>query len=133
MIEILAPISPAELIDRITILRLKSVRIDCQEKQTNIARELGQLESIVDRVFEDHAELEVFWDALHRINDDLWHLNEDLRAFENRNDFGSGYIALARSLCASNDRRAALKKQINLLFNSALMEEKSHIIAKPME
>ena len=126
MIEILAPISPADLIDRLTILRLKAERIEDLAKLANVKRELARIEAIVERVFEQHEELRIFWSSLHEINDDLWQLNNDLRAFEARGDFGTGYIALARSLRACNDRRAALKKQINLLFNSSLVEEKSH-------
>lgn len=70
--------------------------------------------------------LRQLWDALYAINADLWVIEDDIRAFEAKSDFGSGFIALARAVYVTNDERARVKKEINLLLGSQIVEEKSY-------
>lgn len=123
---ILVPTSPGELIDKLTILRLKEERITDPEKVVNVAVERAALtQSARDRIPES-AELTVLWDALYRINADLWVIEDDIRDCERAQDFGQRFIDLARAVYVTNDRRADVKKKINLLLGSTLIEEKSY-------
>lgn len=70
--------------------------------------------------------LKSLWDALYAVNADLWVIEDDIRAFEAKADFGPGFIALARAVYVTNDERARLKKEINLLLGSQIVEEKSY-------
>lgn len=126
MNDILVPTSPGELIDKLTILRLKSEQITDAVKLANVRHEKAILQGIADRALPMSDALAALWDALYRINGDLWVIEEDIRAFEDRRDFGAGFVALARAVYVTNDERAAVKKQINLLLGSAIVEEKSY-------
>lgn len=122
---ILAPISVGELIDKITILEVKARRIEDPEKRGNVERELAAL----SRLRDDQAlppEVGPLADALGEVNGRLWGIEDDLRALEAAGRFDDGFVALARSVYRENDVRAALKKQINFLANSAIVEEKSY-------
>lgn len=123
---ILVPTAPGELIDKLTILRLKSERIVDAAKVANVRVEMAALIATADRHIAKSAELDALWDDLYRINADLWVIEDDIRACEAAKDFGDEFIRLARAVYITNDRRADVKKKINLLLGSALIEEKSY-------
>jgi hypothetical protein len=113
------------LIDKITILRIKAERIGEPEKLLNVHRELRLLERLV---YEDGAfgPIDLLTDALAAVNGRLWTIEDALRACEREGDFGPRFVALARSVYCENDTRAAIKRAINGLAGSALVEEKSY-------
>lgn len=127
MSEISAPVSPGELIDKITILEIKRERIEDAAKVANVEVELNLLESLwaesayagVELVTEKRAELK-------KINEELWVIEDDLRIKESKAEFDQEFIQLARSVYFTNDRRAAVKKEINVGVGSSLVEEKSY-------
>ncbi len=126
MTDILVPISPGELIDKLTILRIKSERISDESKLANVHIEMEQLIKVADATLPPSDELSGLWQELYDVNCDLWQIEDDIREFEHRHDFGAGFIGLARSVYITNDRRAELKKRINQLLGSILVEEKSY-------
>lgn len=126
MKDILVPTAPGELIDKLTILRLKTEHISDAAKLANVRHEQQVLTAIADDALPRSDALAKLWDELYRINSDLWVIEDDIRAFEARGDFGAGFIALARAVYVTNDERAAIKKRINLLLGSAIVEEKSY-------
>ncbi len=126
MKEILVPTAPAELIDKLTILRLKSEQITDADKLANVRRERDVLQRTADEHIPESADLRALWEALYEVNKDLWVIEDDIRAFDARGDFGPGFTALARAVYVTNDERAAIKKKINLLLGSDLIEEKSY-------
>ncbi len=127
MSEISAPVSPGELIDKITILEIKHERIEDAAKVANVEVELNLLESLwadsayagVELVTKKRAELK-------KINEELWVIEDDLRIKESKAEFDQEFIHLARSVYFTNDRRAAVKKEINVGVGSSLVEEKSY-------
>ncbi len=126
MNDILVPISPGELIDKLTILRIKAERITDAAKYQNVAYERTLLQDVADNRLPSSVELNSFTEDLYDINCELWNIEDDIRECESRHDFGEKFIALARAVYQTNDRRAAVKKSINLLLGSAIVEEKSY-------
>ena len=126
MDDILIPISLGELIDKLTILRIKSEKMTDPGKLENVRFEQRRLQLIADDVLPTDDTLSTLWAELYEVNVDLWTIEEDIRKFEDQKDFGPAFIALARAVYVTNDRRAELKKQINMLLGSALIEEKSY-------
>ena len=124
--EILVPTSPGELIDKLTILRLKAERIDAPDKLAHVRHERALLQKIADGALPASDELADLSETLYRLNGDLWAIEDDIRACEARGDFGPAFIALARAVYTTNDERAAVKKRINLLLGSRIVEEKSY-------
>ncbi|MEC9434101.1 MAG: DUF6165 family protein [Pseudomonadota bacterium] len=119
-------ISPGELIDKITILEIKARRLTDPGQRFNVAAELDALIAARDAALPALAVLDDLTDRLREINEDLWAVEDDLRGCESAGDFGAGFVALARSVYRLNDGRAAVKRRINLLLGSRLMEEKSY-------
>ncbi|MCR9148495.1 MAG: DUF6165 family protein [Rhodobacteraceae bacterium] len=119
------PVSYGELYDKITILQIKLDKFDDPAKLENVRRELDYLTDVAKQV-PHHDDTAARVDELRAINTDLWDIEEGKRAHERKQEFGESFIRLARDVYIKNDRRAALKKQINLLTGSAIMEEKSH-------
>lgn len=126
MKEILVPTAPGELIDKLTILQLKSEKITDPEKLKNVRHEQTTLQKTADDALPQSAELQALWGRLYDVNADLWVIEDDIRACEARGDFGAGFIGLARAVYVTNDQRAAIKKEINILLGSDLIEEKSY-------
>lgn len=126
MNEILVPTAPGELIDKLTILRLKSEKISDPVKLANVRHEMTVLQKTADDAVEMSDALRALWDALYAINADLWVIEDDIRVLEGKSDFGPGFVALARAVYVTNDERARVKKEINLLLGSAIVEEKSY-------
>lgn len=126
MDDILVPVSPGELLDKLTILRLKQERIADPGKRANVIREREALEAVVRAGLPDRPEVETLGEELYGINAALWDIEDAIRACEAAGDFGPRFVSLARSVYHTNDRRAAVKREINLALGSALVEEKSY-------
>lgn len=131
--EMRVPISPGELLDKLSILRIKSERIADLEKRANVLLELAGLEA----VWREHApEAEELRDedaALTRVNLALWDVEDALRECEAAQRFDSAFVALARSVYRLNDERAAIKRRINAKLGSALIEEKLYSAERARE
>lgn len=126
MDEILVPTSPGELLDKLTILRIKTERIRDSAKLANVRHEKSVLEATARRHLPDSEELTALRETLYRINSELWEIEDAIRDCEAVGDFGAEFIRLARAVYVTNDRRADVKKRINLHLGSALVEEKSY-------
>jgi hypothetical protein len=131
MKDILVPISPGELLDKITILRIKSARMTDNDKVRNVRLELDVLEktwrdsgAAIPEVAADEA-------ALQRVNEALWDIEDKIRDKELAQQFDAPFIELARAVYVTNDERAAVKKRINLALGSRIVEEKSYKPYKP--
>lgn len=123
-----APISLGELVDKITILEIKQVKISDPDKLHNVKHERDVLSQKLDQLLSDDdlLKLDPLKKALKEINESLWVIEDDIRDCERDKAFGQLFIDLARSVYITNDRRAAVKKDINLAFGSELVEEKSY-------
>ncbi len=119
-------IAPGELIDKITILQIKAERIRDEDKLKNVRTELDVLAQARDGAIAPSAQLDDLSGQLKAVNEALWEIEDSIRDCERQQDFGPKFIELARSVYRSNDRRAALKRQINELLGSSLIEEKSY-------
>jgi hypothetical protein len=127
MKEILVPISPGELADKITILRIKAARMSDPAKLANVKHELALLE----KTWRDSggaavAGVESEVANLTRVNEKLWVIEDDIRDEERARRFGQRFIELARAVYVTNDERAQIKKRINTLLGSTIVEEKSY-------
>ena len=122
--KILAPISAGELIDKITILRIKRDKIREDASQRHIGRELDALVQIRRQYELDNAPVAALEEQLFEINLRLWQVEDDLRESERSNNFGVNFVEMARLVYKLNDRRAALKKEINAISGSAIIEQK---------
>jgi hypothetical protein len=120
------PVSPGELIDKLTILEIKLERMSDPAKKANVAKEFDVLSEELAKSVRQSSELTQLHSALKQVNETLWVVEDDIRDCERAQDFGPKFIELARSVYRINDRRAELKKEINLLLNSDLIEEKSY-------
>ena len=120
------PCSLGELIDKITILRIKTERIREEEKLANVRRELALLERLAREDGPAGPSIDLLTDRLAAVNARLWDIEDAIRTCEREGDFGPRFVALARSVYGENDVRAALKRAINTLASSALVEEKSY-------
>jgi hypothetical protein len=123
---VLTPISWGELIDKFTILELKSERIQDPVKVANVARELEVLLPLRNQAQTAKPELAGLERELKAVNGILWVVEDAIRECERRKEFGSRFIELARSVYHQNDQRARVKRRINELLDSGLMEEKSY-------
>lgn len=123
---IMIEVGPGELIDKITILRIKSERMSDEAKLANVRHELAVLDAARNANLEDSAELRRLEEGLKAVNEALWVIEDDIRQCEADKDFGLTFIELARSVYKQNDKRAALKKEINVLTGSRIVEEKSY-------
>ena len=126
MTDILVPTAPGELIDKLTILRIKSERIADVAKLANVRHEMATLQATAAHHLSDEPTLHALWQELYQINVTLWVIEDDIRDCERAGDFGSKFIALARAVYVTNDDRARVKKAINLHLGSAIVEEKSY-------
>ncbi|PVM89572.1 DUF6165 family protein [Caulobacter radicis] len=123
---ILAPISAGELVDKITILRVKAERIGDAAKEANVRKELALLEGIAADALTPSAELDALTAELTAINAALWDIEDGKRACERNQTFGPEFVELARRVYKDNDKRAAVKRKINELAGSDIVEEKSY-------
>ncbi|MES1943223.1 hypothetical protein PC39_03852 [Salinisphaera sp. PC39] len=126
MSEIRIPVATGELLDKITILRIKSERIADPDKLANVRRELSLLEGIWAGIDAGDARVADCIDRLKEVNEALWEIEDRIRVKESRSNFDQDFIELARSVYFTNDKRAAIKREINDLTGSTLTEEKSY-------
>ena len=125
MKDILVPISPGELLDKITILRIKVARIQDAGKLGNVKLELSLLEKTWQDCGGAH-DVAPEERALQNVNERLWDIEDRIRDKEARQTFDRDFIELARAVYACNDERAAIKRRINVQLGSRLVEEKSY-------
>ncbi len=123
---VLAPISVGELIDKITILKIKSNLIKDADKLFNIEKELQSLEELKDELNLDLDIVDSLQYKLYGVNLELWHIENFKRECEKNQTFGEDFVENARQVYLKNDLRASLKKQINELVGSTIVEEKSY-------
>ena len=126
MKDILVPISPGELLDKITILRIKQVRILDAAKLANVKLELALLEQTWRDWGGTAQDVALDERALQNVNERLWDIEDRIRDKEAKQSFDRDFIELARAVYVCNDERAAIKKRINLQLGSRLIEEKSY-------
>ena len=126
MTEIKVPVSPGELLDKITILRIKSARMTDPKKLANVRRELEALEGTWASSPYAAVDIESELSALLQVNERLWTIEDDIRDKERAGAFDADFIRLARAVYIENDERAAIKKRVNLKLGSTLVEEKSY-------
>ena len=119
-------VSPGELLDRLSILRIKSERISDQAKLANVLHERNLLEDARRRSIPATNAIRGLEAKLRTVNETLWMSEDEVRALERDQDFGARFIHVARSIYQLNDRRAKLKREVNQLLRSSLVEEKSH-------
>ena len=123
----LVEISNGELLDKISILELKLLRIEDEEKLVNIKKEFETLNPLVVELFENHdSDLQNHYLELARINGQLWDIEDWIRDCEREKRFDKEFVELARSVYITNDKRSEVKKIINILTGSGLVEEKSY-------
>jgi tetratricopeptide (TPR) repeat protein len=119
-------ISPGELFDKITILELKNERITEPAKLANVRLALDELTATRDEKIPAPEKLDALVSELRHVNGVIWDVEDELRECERRGDFGGRFVELARSVYQNNDRRAALKREIDESLGSRLLEEKSY-------
>ncbi|MGO1462598.1 MAG: DUF6165 family protein [Marinobacter sp.] len=120
------PVSFGEVLDKITILEIKSERIKDEAKVRNVQLELNELSATWNDAVKDQSAIADLRKQLKAVNEELWVIEDDIRDEEAAQDFGSRFIELARAVYVTNDKRAALKKDINLALGSRFVEEKSY-------
>jgi Family of unknown function (DUF6165) len=126
MNEIRVPISPGELLDKITILRIKSTRMSDPDKLVNVRMELQVLEDTWRGSAYAKAGIEADVIALLEVNERLWVIEDGIRDKERAQEFDADFIRFARAVYFENDERAAIKRRINLKLGSSIVEEKSY-------
>ena len=124
---ILAPVSAGELLDKITILRIKVLRISDAAKRALAADELRQLDVIADRYLAPSPAVTRSMTELQDVNEQLWDIEDDIRRKEHAGEFDSVFIELARAVYFTNDRRAAIKRTLNQMLGSAIVEVKEYV------
>jgi hypothetical protein len=126
MTDLHVPVSPGELLDKITILRIKSQRIHEASKLANVRLELDLLERTWATLGAATAALTADERALQAVNEQLWDIEDRIREKEAARSFDQDFIELARAVYHRNDERAAIKKRINAALGSRIVEEKSY-------
>ena len=126
MSDIKVPISPGEMLDKITILRIKSARMQDPKKLANVRLELDALEQTWSASAYAKADIETEMTALLKVNERLWVIEDDIRDKERAQAFDAEFIRLARAVYFENDERAAIKRRINDRLGSSIVEEKSY-------
>jgi hypothetical protein len=124
--DILVPISPGELLDKITILRIKSARMTDAAKLANVRLELSLLEQTWREAVDAGVDVSAEERALQAVNERLWVIEDDIREKERAQAFDARFIELARAVYIENDERAAIKKRVNVKLGSRIVEEKSY-------
>jgi len=126
MAELLVPISPGELIDKITILEIKSARMTDAAKLHNVRTELTALNETWRASAYSAVDISAEWTGLRDVNGQLWDIEDRIRDKERESLFDAEFIELARAVYVTNDERAAIKRRINTKLGSSLVEEKSY-------
>jgi hypothetical protein len=126
MDNIRVPVSPGEVLDKITILEIKSERMSDPEKVHNVRVELELLQDNWSENIRDTREIQKLHDQLKEINEALWKIEDDIRDKERAREFDDRFIELARAVYVTNDKRSRIKKELNLHLGSEIIEEKSY-------
>ena len=126
MENILVPVSPGEVLDKITILEIKSERMTDPDKLANVRTELALLRETWAKAVQADDVVRQLHDALKEINEKLWEIEDDIRDKERVKQFDDRFVELARSVYFTNDRRSQVKKELNLHLGSQIIEEKSY-------
>ena len=126
MNKIEAEISIGELVDKITILEIKSLKIENKDKLKNVKYELEILNKIFNKLDTTEDVLKAKKE-LYKINLEMWEIEDKIRLFEKEKKFDEDFIQLARNVYKTNDNRSRIKKRLNLLLSSYLIEEKEYI------
>lgn len=116
-------VSNGEIVDKLTILLIKSENIHDEQKLSNIQKEIDEIGSISDSIIERDSML---FAELYDVNKSLWEIEDKIRAKEKSKEFDSEFIGYARGVYYKNDERSSIKREINKLSNSKLVEEKSY-------
>lgn len=123
----LVEVSNGELLDKISILELKLLKIEDKEKLVNIQKEFDTLNPLVQDLFEKYdGQLQTHYLELAKINGQLWDIEDWIRDCEREKRFDKEFVELARSVYITNDKRCEVKKTINIITESGLVEEKSY-------
>jgi uncharacterized protein YukE len=120
------PVSPGEVLDKITILEIKSERMTDPGKVANVRRELALLQKVWSSNIRDSETIQDLHAQLKAINEALWDIEDDIRDKERAREFDDRFIELARAVYVTNDRRSQVKKELNLHLGSDIIEEKSY-------
>jgi tetratricopeptide (TPR) repeat protein len=123
---VLVPTAPGELLDRLTILQIKSQRVADPAKLRSIHGELHALTDIRERILPHSEQLDQIVRELRTVNETLWQIEDDIRAADAAKNFGPAFVELSRSVYRTNDRRAQLKRDINMLLGSPIRDEKHY-------
>ena len=126
MSQITIPVAPGELLDKLSILDIKSERIADPAKLDNVRRERALLEDVWRSAPEAETDVSDARARLKAVNEALWEIEDAIRECEARGDFGERFVELARSVYLRNDERAAIKREINERLGSTIVEEKSY-------
>ena len=124
--DIIVPVSSGELIDKVSILKIKKKKIFNKSKLKNINNELSLLNEIYKNNFKNNKKLLLYEKKLIKINKKLWDIEDKIRFLESKKNFNQQFIDLARAIYINNDKRSEIKKKINKLTGSRLIEEKSY-------
>ena len=124
--DIIIPVSTGELIDKIAVLKIKKKKIFNKSKLKNINNELSLLNEIYKNNFKNNKKLLLYEKKLIKINKKLWDIEDKIRFLESKKNFNQQFIDLARAVYINNDKRSEIKKKINKLTGSRLIEEKSY-------
>lgn len=123
---LLVPVSWGELLDKISILQIKSERMSDTMKVANVRHELELLLGVRNRDVTESPELAHLEQELRKVNESLWDIEDEIRLCEKDGIFDDRFIQLARSVYFTNDQRAQLKYRVNMLLGSEVVEEKSY-------
>jgi len=123
---LLVPVSPGEMIDKITILEIKLEKLGDPAKLANVRIEHSLLSGVLADKIKPNDKVLDYKGQLKEVNLSLWEIEDSIRICERNRSFGEEFIALARAVYRTNDRRAEIKRDINVLLNSGIMEEKSY-------
>ncbi len=126
MENIKVPVSPGEVLDKITILEIKAERISDPEKVANVRVELALLQATWKEFIKDDEVIRDLHSQLKEVNEALWEIEDDIRDKERAKEFDERFIELARAVYVTNDRRSRVKKELNLHLGSEIVEEKSY-------
>jgi hypothetical protein len=126
MTSVMTEISIGELIDKITILIIKMARLDDPEQLANVEAELIALRRARDEHVTPSNDLDDLTAELAVVNEELWDIENRVRSYERQNVFDDRFINQVRSIYRENDKRSAIKRRINVLTGSRLVEEKSY-------
>ena len=125
-------VSFGELLDKLSILEIKSTKITDPDKLENVNNELSKLNKISKKIKEQNSEkFNLYYSKLLEINKKLWSIEDEIRICEKNNNFDKTFIELARDVYFTNDERLEIKNEINLFYNSGVIEEKEYTEYNP--